>query len=52
MKITPSQLAKELHVPVPRVNEVVLEKRGVTADTAMRLSRFFRLGAESAVDTP
>ena len=46
MKITPYQLAKELHVPVPRINDIVLEKRGVTADTAMRLSRFFGTSAE------
>jgi addiction module HigA family antidote len=34
-------LAKEIHVPAPRVNDVVLEKRGITADTAVRLARFF-----------
>jgi len=35
-------LAKRLHVPVPRINDIVLEKRGITADTAVRLSRFFQ----------
>jgi antitoxin HigA-1 len=35
------ELAKRLHVPVPRVNDVVLERRGISADTAVRLSRFF-----------
>jgi len=35
------ELAKRLHVPVPRVNDIVLERRGVSADTAVRLSRFF-----------
>jgi addiction module HigA family antidote len=35
------ELAKRLHVPVPRVNDVVLERRGVSADTALRLARFF-----------
>lgn len=34
-------LAKQLRVPVPRVNDVVLERRGISADTAVRLSRFF-----------
>ncbi len=34
-------LAKRLHVPAPRVNDVVLERRGITADTAVRLARFF-----------
>ena len=41
MKITPYELAKRLHVPVPRINDIVLEKRGITADTAVRLARFF-----------
>jgi antitoxin HigA-1 len=35
------ELAKHLRVPVPRVNDIVLEKRGITADTAVRLARFF-----------
>jgi antitoxin HigA-1 len=34
-------LAKRLLVPAPRINDIVLEKRGITADTAVRLSRFF-----------
>jgi len=41
MKLTAYQLAKRLHVPVPRINDIVLEKRGITADTALRLARFF-----------
>jgi len=36
------ELAKRLRVPAPRLNDIVLEKRGITADTALRLSRFFR----------
>jgi len=40
--ISPYALAKRLHVPPPRINDIVLEKRGISADTAMRLSRFFR----------
>jgi addiction module HigA family antidote len=35
------ELAKRLRVPVPRVNDIVLERRGISADTAVRLSRFF-----------
>jgi addiction module HigA family antidote len=35
------RLAKELHVSAPRVNELVRGKRSITADTAMRLSRYF-----------
>ncbi len=34
-------LAKRLHVPAPRINDVLLERRGITADTAIRLARFF-----------
>jgi len=39
--ITPYELAKRLHVPSPRINDIVLERRGISADTALRLSRFF-----------
>lgn len=34
-------LAIALRVPAPRINEVVRERRGVTADTAIRLGRYF-----------
>lgn len=34
-------LAKALHVPYSRLREVVDEKRGITADTALRLERYF-----------
>ncbi|HLX75880.1 MAG TPA: HigA family addiction module antitoxin [Terriglobales bacterium] len=34
-------LAKAIRVPAPRLNDVVLEKRGISADTAVRLARFF-----------
>lgn len=35
------RLAKSLSVPPRRINEIVLSKRAVTADTAIRLARFF-----------
>jgi len=35
------RLAKGLSVPPRRVNEIVLGKRAITADTALRLARFF-----------
>ena len=35
------ELAKHPHVPAPRVKDIVLERRGISADTALRLSRFF-----------
>ena len=42
MGLSAYMLAKRLHVPAPRVNDIVLERRGITADTAIRLSRFFK----------
>ncbi len=41
MRITPHALSKAIHVTAPQVNDIVLEKRGITADLALRLSRFF-----------
>jgi antitoxin HigA-1 len=41
LHLTPYRLAHELHVPVPRINDIVLEKRAITADTAVRLAKFF-----------
>ncbi|SRR6056297_36506 len=40
-------LSKALHVPAPRVNDIVRERRGITADTAMRLARYFGGDAHS-----
>ena len=34
-------------MPASRINDIVLERRGVTADTALRLSRFFGGDAQS-----
>ena len=36
-----------LHVPTGRINDIVLERRGVTPDTALRLARFFGGDAQS-----
>ena len=41
MGITQRDLAHAIHVPYQRVNEIVNRRRGITADTALRLSRFF-----------
>ena len=46
MGITPHALALALHVPAPRINDIVRERRAITADTAMRLARFFNMSAE------
>ncbi|MBZ5502199.1 MAG: HigA family addiction module antidote protein [Acidobacteriia bacterium] len=35
------ELAKRLRVPPPRINDIVLERRGITADSAVRLAKFF-----------
>lgn len=45
MGLSQSELARGLHVPPRRVNEIVLEKRRITADTALRLARFFGTSA-------
>ena len=39
--LTANALAKALRVPAPRINDIVRERRGVSADTAMRLARYF-----------
>jgi addiction module HigA family antidote len=41
LRMSAYELAKRLHVPVPRINDIVLERRGISADTAVRLARFF-----------
>jgi antitoxin HigA-1 len=41
MGISQNALARAIGVPPRRINEIVLGKRGVTADTALRLSRAF-----------
>jgi antitoxin HigA-1 len=41
MGISQHRLAKDISVPPRRINEIVLHKRGVTADTALRLGRYF-----------
>lgn len=40
-ELSQNQLARDLGVPPRRINEVVLGKRSVTADTALRLARYF-----------
>jgi addiction module HigA family antidote len=44
--MSPHALAMALHIPAPRVNDVVREKRSVTVDTALRLSRYFNTTAQ------
>ncbi len=40
-------LARHLRVPASRINDIVLERRGITANTALRLSRYFGGDAQS-----
>ena len=39
--LSSNALAMELRVPVTRISEIVRERRGITADTALRLARYF-----------
>ena len=41
LRMSADQLALALRVPATRINDIVNEKRGITADTALRLSRYF-----------
>lgn len=41
MKISQYRLAKDTHVPPRRINEIVHGKRSISADTALRLARYF-----------
>jgi addiction module HigA family antidote len=41
LEMTAHALALELKVPVPRINDLVRERRAVTPDTALRLARYF-----------
>lgn len=41
LKISQYRLAKDISVPARRINEIVHGKRAITADTALRLARYF-----------
>ncbi|HOY66045.1 MAG TPA: HigA family addiction module antitoxin [Candidatus Ozemobacteraceae bacterium] len=46
LQISQYRLAVRIGVPPRRINEIVLGKRAVTADTALRLGRFFGMEAQ------
>jgi antitoxin HigA-1 len=46
MAITQYRLAKDIGVPPRRINEIVRGQRAITADTALRLGRYFRMAPE------
>jgi len=47
MDISINRLARELSVPPNRVSEIVNGKRGISADTALRLGKFFKVSPET-----
>jgi addiction module HigA family antidote len=46
MSLSQNRLALNLGVPARRINEIVLGKRSISADTALRLAKFFGNSAE------
>lgn len=46
LEMSANALSLELHVPAPRINDIVREKRAVSTDTAMRLARYFGTTAQ------
>jgi antitoxin HigA-1 len=46
MNITSYRLAKETHIDQTRISEIIKCKRGISIDTALRLSKFFGTSAE------
>jgi addiction module HigA family antidote len=47
LNMSANALARHLLVPPSRINDILLERRGITADTALRLSRYFGGDAQS-----
>ena len=41
LKMRPAQLAKEIHVSAPTVNDIVRERRAISAEMAVLLAQFF-----------
>lgn len=50
LKVSPSQLARAIDVPVNRVTQILHGRRAITADTALRLGRWFGAGPEIWLD--
>ena len=46
LEMSAAQLSRELHVPTNRVTQILAGKRGITADTALRLGTWFGTGPE------
>ena len=46
LEMSANALAMALHVPAPRINDIVRERRAVTPDSALRLARYFDMTAQ------
>ena len=46
LEMSAHALSMELKIPAPRINDIVRERRSVTPDTALRLSRYFGTTAQ------
>lgn len=46
LEMSANALAMALHVPAPRINDIVRERRAITPDTALRLARYFDTSAQ------
>lgn len=46
MGITQYKIAKDINVPARRINEIVHQKRAISADTALRLGRYFGMSPQ------
>ncbi|MES1945483.1 helix-turn-helix family protein [Salinisphaera sp. PC39] len=46
MELSQNRLARDIHVPPRRINEIIHGQRAITADTALRLGRYFGTSAK------
>ena len=46
IRVSPTELSRQIDVPPNRISQIVRGKRDITADTALRLGRFFGTGPE------
>lgn len=46
LNVSQYRIAKDINVPPRRINEIVLGKRSISADTALRLARYFGVSAQ------
>ena len=46
LKVTPTELSRQISVPPNRISQIIAGKRAITADTALRLARYFGTSAD------